>query len=187
LTPDWLVEQEILPKGDARVQFDLSSPGPKFSLGDVYWQPTSDRLDVQVTSAQANPGEIVAQILARLPHTPVRAIGNNFSFDLSGKRARALSSAARSNLTAHFAGKLLGLETQLILAAPRHAVLNLTLVDRDKSAVIRFNYHRAASSTKAAATAARHWEADRKEALKTFDQMITLTGKGSNEHAGDQA
>lgn len=187
LTPEWMRKEEILPPGETQMELGLGSPTPKFSSAGFVWQASADRLDVQPQRPDGNPGDLVGAILEKLHHTPVKAVGSNFHFDLAKEQVRQLAPLLESPLARHLSSlpleagetELSGTETKFILKSSREALVNLTiLVDARGAANARFNFHRAVASTSAAATAAREWSADRNEAFDILHSIWQLAEGG---------
>ena len=67
----------------------------RFRVHGVIVQPTSNRLDLIAEDESSQTYDLIARmatsIVERLPHTPIRAVGHNLSFDLEdGERFKAV-------------------------------------------------------------------------------------------------
>jgi hypothetical protein len=82
--PHWLSEVEIIPsKTKVAIQADMRSPGFKFKLPDnvdLSWNIRPDRLSTQSERLDVDCGKPIAQVLKKLPWTPVTAVGCNAAF-----------------------------------------------------------------------------------------------------------
>jgi hypothetical protein len=168
LTPGWLVKEGILPEGSEKPEVTLQIPtmAPQFKMSGISWFATPDRLDVRALEDREggeHPGEIVARILAKLPHTPVTAVGNNFHFRLP-QAPEALAAQIESNLLKslrrEMAEQIQAKEDRVTLSLKvpclSGAILNLT-IEPHRQSIVRFNFHHALATWEAAATAARGW------------------------------
>lgn len=177
LVPDWLVKERILPPGDA--EFEALFGGVqmvRFHHAGIMWQPSLGRLMAEGETPDANPGEFVAQILDKLIHTPLRAVGNNFDFEIADEAAaqRAVS-AIQCQLPSLLKAEKSGLKysvTQTVLYGD-DCLLGITLnVEKDSPLMIQFNFHRDTASASTAAAAARHFGADEEEAKRLLEVIL---------------
>lgn len=84
IKPPWLVKQGILPDGEMQLSLSDRPEAPRvFKFAGLDWQVGPTRLVVSPVSPDGvNPAVPVGQILRKLPHTPISAIGHNFIFDV---------------------------------------------------------------------------------------------------------
>jgi len=78
VTPEWLARQEIWQAKEAEVVLGVLARGLRFRADDVEWVVDTDRL--LISSPVKDCGKLAAEVLSLLPHTPVLAVGNNFTF-----------------------------------------------------------------------------------------------------------
>ncbi len=88
LHPQWLVRNKIV--GDPiEVGFEtnLARPGFRFLFekDKAIWNVAPDRLTIETRDPQFDCGQTISDILGKLPHTPLFALGNNthYQADLS--------------------------------------------------------------------------------------------------------
>ena len=78
--PQWLVQREVIDEGtEIGIETNLTQPGFRFRLpkfqATLHVAPT--QLVVESLDPNFDCGEVVAKVLAKLPETPVFALGNN--------------------------------------------------------------------------------------------------------------
>lgn len=177
LSPEWVVKEGILPAGNAEVEALFGAVQlVRFHHAGLMWQPSLGKLTVQGESPDSNPGEFVAQILDRLSHTPVRAVGNNFEFEIADEAAAGRAAlTVEAELTTLLAAEKPVLKysaTQTILHG-EDCLLGITLkVEKDSPLTVQFNFHRDAASASTAAAAARHFGADQEEAKRLLEVIL---------------
>lgn len=78
--PAWLTKVEIIPKGiEVAIGTKLDEPGFRFFSPKLplRWFVTPSRIEVETESPEADCGGVIADVLAKLPWTPLIALGNN--------------------------------------------------------------------------------------------------------------
>lgn len=81
ITPAWLVKYGICTRDEEiNVRMVPLGEGAAFEFGQVHWQVDGQRLSVSSSDRNIDCGNLVSQVLSRLPHTPVQAVGHNFQF-----------------------------------------------------------------------------------------------------------
>jgi hypothetical protein len=79
ITPEWLVKNKVCDDAEVELRFGpVLGPGLAFRFKEVQW--LIDFQMLSVSSRKENCGDLVAKVVGRLPHTPVRAVGNNFNY-----------------------------------------------------------------------------------------------------------
>lgn len=99
-SPDWIADLFDLGDPDGiSLDVDLNSPGYKMSSGllPFQWFVRPDRLGFECLGAESRFCDYAVRILERLPETPVRAVGHNFTYTIAKK---SLSPETRSHLDA---------------------------------------------------------------------------------------
>ena len=86
VTPEWSAKHVLDAAGGEDVEWPFEpaiSPYSRFTLGNFDWDVSFEQLAVGSGQpvGDADCGRLVAKVLELLPHTPVRAVGNNFIFD----------------------------------------------------------------------------------------------------------
>ena len=85
--PLWLAKIGIIERGPVEIGTKIDEPGLMFSPppGRQRWVVTPARIDIHSEDPKENCGEAIASVLAKLPWTPLVAIGNNahYGADLS--------------------------------------------------------------------------------------------------------
>lgn len=177
LNPPWLVSQGILPDGETEISQPLGSATLQFRSAGYMWQASLNRLDVHAEDAHADPGAFMAQVLEKLPHTPLRGIGNNFAVAIpagAGKNLFPLVTCSLGDLLATPEHELLAISATLALSHEKEAIIKITL-DAEQGDVsgISFNFHRDCVSAAAGIEAAMKWSADREEARRLLGKIMS--------------
>ena len=85
ISPPWLADQTIIAKEET-IEAEMAVAGRtvvfRFKTGDLTWQVDYNRLIIS-TEKISDTAAIAAQVVERLPHTPLAAIGNNFCYRCS--------------------------------------------------------------------------------------------------------
>jgi hypothetical protein len=178
IEPGWLCANNIIAGDTSEWEVELSSDGdglPTFLHPDFRWQCLRDRLTVTALG-EKNPGEAVAGVFQILKHTPLRGVGNNFTFEPSddekislGESVKSLSVSTLSKLGIAVNNYSTNLQFSL-----NNAVLNLALRHTDSNSVsaIGFNFHRPAPKSTLVVEAANLWADDLRAASNFLDRLI---------------
>lgn len=176
LTPAWMVKEGILPDDEAEIGQMMGGGTLQFRLAGYMWQPSLSKLEVHAEGANLDPGEFVSQVLNRLPHTPLRGVGNNFALALGGtpgKQLYPLIQCPLVKLLATEEHENLALSATLALSHEKEAIIRVTLdADQEEVVGLSFNFHRDCTSASAGAEAARKWTADREEARRLLEKIL---------------
>lgn len=153
LTPAWLLKEAFgAPEGQEEpvgMEFALGAViVPRFSLRGMLFTATPERLTIGAgtTSAEAlnRCEEVGRRILAKLPHTPVTAFGENFKFietaPASANLEAFVQGAEFANALANF-DYTLGSQTLVSALLIQGSELNLSRSSRDGQVIFDFNFH----------------------------------------------
>jgi hypothetical protein len=177
LVPEWIVKQGIFPDGEVELMSAMGSGMTAFNMCGLRWHANLARLDVVAEREGADPGDFVAQVLGRLEHTPIRAVGSNFQYSVTspaeGARLFALAQfTLLKRLESDSRSPLDG--TAVADYSYEDAVMRVSLMfERDTVTIVDFNFNRESASAKDAAVAARRWSSDKAE---TQNVLKTLVG-----------
>jgi len=84
INPPWLCRMGICKAKEAEGEVRVEIPGGRavfhFQMDGLRWQVTDACLMVSTDSVGRPPGERVAQIIEKLPHTPISAVGHNIHY-----------------------------------------------------------------------------------------------------------
>src|SRR5690349_14627707 len=88
ITPEWLAKQEILPSNQkqqvtASFEFPDRSISFRFKIDDLSWDINFSRCVVSAEKV-IDTSKTIVKIFRKLPHTPVKAVGNNFHYRREG-------------------------------------------------------------------------------------------------------
>lgn len=153
LTPEWVVQRVDWLKTREEIPIEVSIGIPqniRFRVHGVIVQPTSNRLDLIAEEELSETYDLIARmatsIVERLPHTPIRAVGHNLSFDLEeGERFKAIPGTDLDSVQEQYRRIDGGNVVNAIQV--KHAVesssftLNVTYALTRKTLVLDLNYH----------------------------------------------
>lgn len=152
ITPQWIGKNILnIPEGTSfQVGMDLPIQGlggsPRFTFSDLSYTPTPDTLTFYFSPEHpAKTIEVARTILETLPHTPIVALGINFSFSVdpgSGelKNSTAWSAAICDLLTDDDSAKIVTQSWQLGLKTLNH-LMNVIYQSSAEAATISVNHH----------------------------------------------
>jgi len=87
VTPDWLRQQEICHDQQSKVELELDVSERRtsfsFATDGFRWYVSDTRLRIVSIGdkpGDGDPSRIAAEVVGRLPHTPVSAVGHNFLY-----------------------------------------------------------------------------------------------------------
>lgn len=178
ITPEWLVNNGVCEEQEVELRFTPMQQGMAFSFKDVQWQIELRMLTV--ASRKANCGELVARVMDKLLHTPVRAVGNNFHYAGSregwGKSPLPmLGGSGRDSFQDVGAVEQIRWTGVFRMDGVRTEV---TAADAESGIAVLFNFHREIKNTAEACAAARQFDQDRRRSQellrRLFDQEVAL-------------
>jgi hypothetical protein len=163
VTPEWLASQEIWQPNEAEVALALA-PGLRFRADDVEWVVDAGRLLISSTTADC--GKLAAAVLKLLPHTPVLAVGNNFTFvgDLQEWETSPVPMLGAIGPD-DFPEDLRPSQVRWSSVIQREEVsIEIGVVFASDGVAVRLNFHRPTPTAAAAAAAAGEFHNDKKAA-----------------------
>jgi hypothetical protein len=176
LTPDWLIAQGILPDGEVEIGQPLGSAILQFRAAGFMWYASLNKLQVHSEGIDSDPGVFVSQVLEKLPHTPVRAVGNNFAIALPPGAGKSLFPLIACSLVDRLTTpqhEVLLVSTTLTLSHENEALIKVSLeAEQGEVVAASFNFHRDCASATAGVEAARKWTTDRDEARRLLLEKI---------------
>ena len=96
LHPQWLVRNKIIDDSiEVGFETNLTQPGFRFRFEKALWNVAPDRLTIETQDPEVDCGKVIADILGRLPHTPLIALGNNTQYHANLSELEVLSQAIR--------------------------------------------------------------------------------------------
>jgi hypothetical protein len=160
INPEWLVKNKVCEDAEVEIRFLPLSQGLAFSFKDVQWQ--IDFRLLMVASRKENCGNLVAKVIELLPHTPVRAVGNNFHYAASrddwSQSPLPMLGTARGGGLEDF-GRVE--QTRWGCVIRRDDVrVEVTVAEDEPGMAILFNFHREVKNTEDACKAAGHFDSD---------------------------
>ncbi|WP_153555563.1 hypothetical protein [Roseimaritima sediminicola] len=179
--PGWIAETLMqMPEGtEGKFSTDLSQPGLQASFDALGLVCTirPDSAIVTCSSPNYDCGIPVARIMTELPHTPVKAVGNNFTFECERddtKLKKGLDDAflfERTNLSGVTRSDVGG-------AIERDGTtINLALSRTPKKLTLGVNVHRSTAKAADAARAAEAFRTDRRTVVELAMEVFELEVK----------
>jgi hypothetical protein len=96
LNPQWLAGNKIIDdSSDVGFETNLTRPGFRFRIKQAVWSVAPDRLTIETQDPEVDCGKVIADILQKLPHTPLVAIGSNTQYEANLSELEKLSQAIR--------------------------------------------------------------------------------------------
>lgn len=162
ITPEWLVKHKVCDDAEVEFRFIPLVQGLAFSLKDVRWQIDSRLLLVE--SCRENCGDLMAKVIDLLPHTPIRAVGNNFHYaasreDWNNSPLPMLGDARYGNLE-----ESVRVEQTLWACVIRkdEVRVEVTVAEDEPGMAVLFNFHRETNNSEGAIKAARQFADDQR-------------------------
>ncbi len=153
LSPAWIAENilGLAPEAEDVVQIEFSpfvGAPPKYTMDEIVYVTSRDRLILAPVKfsveAFKKARDIAGKILKMLPHTPIRAVGENFVFTEPTPEPEALElfTAASSDLAdvLNFEHEIAGSSLRSIISFEKRK-LNLTRKYDQRGLTISFNFH----------------------------------------------
>ena len=174
VTPEWLVNNEVCEDAEVEVRFIPLSQGVAFSFKDVQWQIDSRLL--MASSRKENCGGLISKIIKLLPHTPIRAVGNNFHYaasreDWNESPLPTLGDSRYSGVDEF--GKVEQTRWGCVFRKDDVRV-EVTVAEDEPGMAVLFNFHRETKNAEEASKAAQHFEDDRRWSQ---DMLRRLSGQ----------
>ncbi len=179
INPLWLVKQGIV-EGEEEAKYkgtvDISDRETRFGfeIGGYEWQVSNHRLVVRSPSCE-DPGPVVRKVLKDLPHTPIRALGHNFTYESPLSEWSVglpqLGALSAERFREHF--KLRQAEWGVSLGCDDGVTLNVRVSVDESSAAISFNFHREVSSAEGASECTQQFEADLRCSRGFLDDLLS--------------
>jgi hypothetical protein len=172
VTPEWLAQQELWQPSKAEVALAVLARGLQFRGDDIEWAVDSDRL--LVSSVNADCGKLASRVLVLLPHTPVRAVGSNFTFvgekdDWGTSPVPMLGDRGPDA----FPDDQRPEQVRWMATIPSKEVrTEITVVFGEDGVAVRLNFHRPVSHGNDAVVAAEQFMHDKKRATELLKQFV---------------
>ena len=172
ISPSWLVKQRICDDKEVELRLMAMSQGVGFRFKDVEWQ--IDLQSLMTASTKKSCGELAAQLLEKLHHTPVRAVGNNFHYSgtmadwgegplpmLGDKSWDALADVGKTEQL-----RWMGTFSQDSVR------IEVTLGQSTDAIAALFNFHRDTKNAAEAIAAARQFDLDSKKSRELLEKLF---------------
>ncbi len=169
ISPDWLREQKVWEAEKLEFGLGVLQEGIQFKGDGVEW--LIDNHGLVIASRKADVGEIAATVIARLPHTPIAAVGNNFVFACIRSDWGASPLPSLTGGKEPFDDSTIIDERWMASIKGDDVVAQVALTKGDALITVNFNYHRKPAKSSDAASAARNFENDKQrsvELIKSF-------------------
>lgn len=181
ISPNWLIRERILDSsGPVKGTMLLGSPELeiRFNIGDMEWAVHGTRLSIDAKTG-SRPAEVAAQVMEKLPHTPVNAVGLNFVYSCdrdnwSGPNPQ-LGRLTRESLQELGDVQATGWRTAINY---NDGVLVNVVFQIETDVVLNFNFHRSVENTAEAIKAVRLFSQDQECSQSLIDTLLKQDGDG---------
>jgi hypothetical protein len=183
ITPDWVTREGIVDSDKVQLVFGLSGRELifQFKTREFDWRVDYGRLVVATNDPSADPAAKVAEVIEKLPHTPLSALGNNFRFRSPLQVWSAGLPCLGKNLGFQelgSQGKVLEVSWSFKVEKEAALVLGVTLEQTADEVHVNMNLHRAVTDKDQAIAAARRFSDDRKVSREL---LVSLIGEKAEE------
>ena len=178
IQPIWLAEQGLV---DAEaevvhVAFQPIATGVlQFQTGSFHWKVSQDRLIVQ-SDALVNTAAPIIDIIDRLPHTPVSAVGNNFNYLTTAPAwdggHPVLGNVSADQLAA--VGDIVSQSWQVELALRQGVVAKILVRIDATNVIVSFNFHRSINAPDLAKAALRNFDDDYQTSRRLLVDVLAV-------------
>lgn len=179
ITPDWLKKEAIAESDSAELLFGVSGREVtfRFKTGRLEWQVDYNRLTITSDDVSQNTARKAAEVIEKLPHTPLSALGNNFHFEGDSSHWGAgLPSLGKKcdfkSLTAQ--GKVLEVAWSCKVEK-QGFLLGVSVEQKEDIIRVHMNIHRPISSKDEAIDAANQFATDLKTSKEFLQDVIGET------------
>jgi hypothetical protein len=186
ISPPWLVKEGII-KGEGvkpgPIEINVAGSGPlmvlQFSTGDFQWRVDDTRLVISAEGdSDATP--FVSQIVNKLPHTPLLALGHNFHYICERPewpgRLPGLGDLAVGELRSY--GNPENVKWHVSFKPAADLGLNADITESAEFVAVDFNFHRASPGPEAVIAAAKRFLEDLSK-TKELLQSLFRTGNSA--------
>ena len=179
--PTWLLQHAIVKKPPAApaLQIQPLTRAFRFELAGLEWNISDSRLQLVSRQKMRNCGTYAGKVLAILKHTPIQAVGTNFTF--FGDEAEWPNKAiVPTPLPVAMAeGKPLSFALTTWQGAAdlgKDTLLNITVAKNESTIVVSFNFHRNCTGDASKARVyARRWGRDHRTVKGILNDSFGVT------------
>lgn len=162
IVPGWLKAQGILQADEAQEEHAVGATAlaHRYQMQGYVWTVSLERLIFErlceTPEDASRPASVVSDILGRLSHTPLRAVGINFEFEDAAQHEPAIDCKIEGRAVADLARELgytlASTHVQATLEDDRQVQIQLSAHGRPgtKIRTLNFNFQRLVSSTEQA-------------------------------------
>jgi hypothetical protein len=169
ISPEWLSQQEIWKPDKIQLSLGaLTQEGVEFRGDGTEWLVSSDRM--MISSVLENCGNLAKKIIATLPHTPMVAVGSNFTFHEANEPFTKVLQSIKTHVGDQDNPQLFRWGTILHVDDVR---VEMSFVSGEQGTTVNFNYHRPAASTAKATAALGEFESDRLKSQSILERLIS--------------
>ena len=151
----------------------------QFRTGPFHWKVSQDRLVVQSDALENTAGPIM-EIVDRLPHTPVSAVGNNFNYLATAPSwdggLPLLGNVSADRLAAE--GDIVSQSWQVELALRQGVVAKILVRIDTTNVIVSFNFHRSINSVDLVKAALRNFDDDYQTSRRLLVDVLEVEVEG---------
>lgn len=178
LQPNWLVKCGLIPQNkDIQYKFPVGAViAPiQFKYENLEWTVDYSRLQINIEDIKevVDLGEIISKVFNELPHTPVKAIGHNFTYNLLKKanHSSLLLKGLGLGENVNDFGKIDALSQEIDLVVSEKEKLKINFGFKNEDLECKFNYHRDVDSISKMIKVAKSYLDDNSRSFKIFETI----------------
>jgi hypothetical protein len=180
--PAWLVKEGIIPEGTSlKLDIGLDEATTRISVQEprTQWLVTPSRLMIESDNARENCGKILWEVLSRLPHTPLRALGSNFIFEADASILAKRDAFASFRMLALPRGCRHISNSFRVSLERKSYVFNLDVIQQGEKVTLTANAHAdlTEGGIKRAEEAALSFEEQRSISRRLIDRLLGSGGR----------
>ena len=148
LQPKWLIQCGLIPKEkEVEYKFPVGAViAPiQFRYEKLEWTVDYNRLQINIEDINEviDLGEIISRVFSELPHTPVKAIGHNFTYNLLGRvnRSSPIFAGLQLGENVNDFGKIDAVSQEIDLVTSDKEKLKINIALKKEGIECKFNYH----------------------------------------------
>lgn len=178
LQPNWLVKCGLIPQNkEIQYKFPVGAViAPiQFKYENLEWTVDYSRLQINIedTDKVVNLGDVIIRVFSDLQHTPVKAIGHNFTYNLLGKvnSSSPIFKGLELGENVNDFGKIDSLNQEIILLSPDKEKIKLTIGLKKEGIQFNFNYHQDVKSVSEMINVSKSYLKDNSRSQKIFETI----------------
>jgi len=183
INPEWLKSEGIWQADQVQMHLGAIFEGLNFGTADMKTEWAVENRGLAIKSDNEDCGDLAAQVVKKLPHTPVTAVGNNFAYTVSPDETSGeipkFGALIRQSFSPDLAFDELTWSGALPLTRGTGRISVGVTLPPDGDLIVRFNFHRDIKKTSggsavanSTAEAARSFKEDELESRQLVEIIL---------------